>query len=192
MNASITHKLFVTATFVALGALAGCDSRTAEQKGKDLATEKLDVATGIGTALEQKGSSAGEAVVTGLGNVMKGMEKGVNKSGRKIESDASVTKAGLKITKVQDAPYEPVEEGKKAAPPALDIYVVADAEAEGKLRVILFDVMDQEIGRASVQLSRKADEGKYQRVELDSQLDRAAISKLSFDFKPSAVLAETK
>lgn len=192
MNASITHKLVLTAAMIALGALAGCDDRTAEQKGKDLATEKLDVATGIGTALEQKGSTAGEAVVTGLGNVMKGMEKGVNKSGRKLVSDESVTKAGLKITKVQDAPSEPVEEGKKASGPALDVYIVGDADAEGKLRVIMYDVMDQEIGRASMQVSRKADEGKYQRIELDPQLERTAIARLNFDFKPSAVLAATK
>lgn len=192
MNASITHKLVVTAAMIAFGALAGCDDRTAEQKGKDLATEKLDVATGIGTALEQKGSTASEAVVTGLGNVMKGMEKGVNKSGRKLVSDESVTKAGLKITKAQDAPSEPVEEGKKASGPALDVYIVGDADAEGKLRVIMYDVMDQEIGRASVQLSRKADEGKYQRIELDPQLERTAISRLNFDFKPSAILAATK
>lgn len=177
---------------LALGALAGCDDRTAEQKGKDLATEKLDVATGIGTALEQKGSTASEAVVTGLGNVMKGMEKGVNKSGRKLVLEESVTKAGLKITKVQDAPFEPVEEGKKAAAPALDVYIVADADADGKLRVLMYDVMDQEIGRASVQVARKADEGKYQRIELDPQLERTAIARLNFDFKPSAVLAASK
>lgn len=186
MNAHSTQKLLIAASMVALTALAGCDSRTAEEKGKDLATEKLDVATGIGNALEEKGSKASETIVTGLGNVVKGFEKGVNKSGRAIVNTDSLTKAGLQITKVQDVIATEKEK------PAIEVYVLSENDSEGKLRVIMHDVMDKEIGRASVQLSSKADDGKYQRIEVDKQLDRSAIAKLTFDFKPSAVLAETK
>ena len=186
MSAHITKKLFIATAVMALAALTGCDDRTAEEKGKDLATEKLDAATGIGTALEEKGTKAGESIVTGLGNVVKGFEKGVNKSGRTLVSEDSVTKAGLEITKVQDAVAAADEK------PAIEVYILSKADAEGKLRVIMYDVMDKEIGRTSVQLSRKADDGKYQRIEVDAQLDRSAISKLTFDFKPSAVLVADK
>lgn len=186
MTAHFPNKFAFGAALLALGLLAGCDDRTAEQKGKDMASEKLDVAAGVGNALEEKGGKVGESVITGLGNMVKGMEKGVNKSGRQIVSDESVTKAGLQITKVQDsAPDE-------KAGPGIDVYILSQADAEGKLRVIIYDVADKEIGRTSVQLSRKADEGKYQRIDVDAQLDRTAISKLAFEFKPSAVLAVTK
>lgn len=186
MNAQLPHKFLIATAVVALAALTGCDSRTAEEKGKALATEKLDVATGIGSALEEKGSKAGESLVTGLGNVVKGFEKGVNKSGRTLVSEESVTKAGLQITKVQDAVAAADEK------PAIEVYILSQADAEGKLRVIMQDVMDKEIGRASIQLSRKADDGKYQRIEVDPQLDRSAISKLVFSFTPGAVLTAGK
>lgn len=179
------HTLCLAASLIAIGTLTACDDRTAEQKGADMATEKVDMAKGIGDALEKKGGAAGEAVVTGLGTVVKGFEKGVSKSGRTIEADDSVTKAGLKITRVQDAPRD--AESKKQG---LDLYVVGDAEARGKLRVLMLDVMGNEIARATVDLVRSADEAKYQRIELDELVSMSAISKLTISFKPGEVVAK--
>lgn len=185
MKAHRFHTLCLAASLIAAGSLTGCDNRSAEQKGADLATGKIDMAKGIGDALEKKGGAAGEAVVTGLGSVVKGMEKGVNKSGRSIESDDSVTKAGLKVTRVQDAPRD--TEGKKQG---LDLYVVADADARGKLRVLMFDVMGNEIARSTADIVRSADEAKYHRIELDELVSMSAISKLTISFKPGEVVAK--
>jgi hypothetical protein len=179
------HTLCLAAGLIAAGALTGCDNRTAEQKGADLATGKIDMAKGIGDALEKKGGAAGEAVVTGLGSVVKGIEKGVSKSGRTIEADDSVTKAGLKVTRVQDAPRD--AEQKKQG---LDLYVVADAKAHGKLRVLMFDVMGNEIARSTADLVRAADEAKYHRVELDELVSLSAISKITISFKPAEIVAK--
>lgn len=136
------------------------------------------MAKGVGTALEAKGGQASEAVTTGLGSVFKGVEKGVSKSGRKIVPDDSVTKAGLKITRVQDA-----EAG-------LDLYVIADAEAHGKLRVLAYDVLDNEIGRATVELARKADDAKYLHIPLDKEVPVSSISRLAISFKPVDLIAK--
>lgn len=170
---------------LAITTLTACDQRTAEQKGADMATGKIDMAKGIGDALEQKGGAAGEAVVTGLGTVVKGFEKGVNKSGRTIAADDTVTKAGLKITRVQDAPR-----GAESKTQGLDLYVVADADARGKLRVLMLDVMGNEIARSTVDLVRSADEAKYQRLELDELVSLSAISKLTISFKPGETIAK--
>ncbi|MES2319219.1 MAG: hypothetical protein V4631_17210 [Pseudomonadota bacterium] len=188
MKSQHFHTLCLVSGLIALGALSGCDRRTAEEKGAALATEKIDIAKGIGDAMEKKGGQAGEAVTTGIGTVVKGLEKGVGKTtGRSIAADDTVTKAGLKITKVQDAPAG--EEGKKRTQ-GLDLYVVADADATGKLRVLMLDNLDNEIGRATVDLVRSADEAKYQRVPVDELVMMTAISKLVISYKPAAALAQ--
>lgn len=177
MNATLEH-LCIAAGVVTLAALGGCDSKTAEEKGAAMATEKIDMAKGVGDALQAKGGQATEAVTTGLGSVVNGFEKGVQKSGRKIVSDDTVAKAGLKITRALDAAG------------GLDLYVVAEADAIGKMRVLAYDVLDNEIGRATVALVRSADEGKYVRVPMDEQVVLSSISRLAVSFKPGDALAK--
>ena len=186
MNSPLFRMLCLAASLLSLGALSACDSRTAEQKGGDMATEKIDLAKGIGDALEKKGGIASEAVATGIGAVYKGVEKGASKSGRTIATDDTLAKAGLKVTRVQDAP--PAEEGKKLN--ALDLYVVSDAEVHGKLRVLTFDLLGNEISRTSIDLKRAADEGKYERLMLDELVLTSKIAKLEISFKPHATLAK--
>jgi hypothetical protein len=176
-----THTIryrYVIAAALALVVLSACSQKTAEEKGVELAAEKIDMAKGMGDALTAKGESAGEAVASGIGTVFKGIEKGVAQSGRAISMDASVDSAGLKITTVQDA--KPGDDGKISG---LEVYIVANTDARGKLRVLLFDVLGKEIGRTSVEVHRAADEGKYQTVALDPQVNLAAISKVAFTFK---------
>jgi hypothetical protein len=179
LNPSSIHRLFLVTGFVALGLLSACDKRTAQEKGNDLATEKLDVATGIGNALEKSGGEAGQAVATGLGKVINGVDVGINKSsGRKIAADDSIAKAGLKITKVQDS--LPTEKDKAQG---LELYIVADAAAKGKLKVVAFDVLDNEIARTSIDLVRAEDQGEFQKVKLDERVMLSAISKVAVSFK---------
>ena len=186
MKSTYFRTLCLAASLAAVGALSACDSRTAEQKGGDMATEKIDMAKGIGDALEKKGGIASEAVATGIGSVYKGVEKGVSKSGREIATDDSLKKAGLKITRVQDAPAD--EEGKKVN--GLDLYVVSDADAHGKLRVLTFDLLGNEVSRSNFEIKRSADEGKYERLMLETLVPLSKISKLEISFKPHATLAK--
>jgi hypothetical protein len=180
LNAKTIHHLCLIAGFAAVGLLSACDNRTAEQKGADMAGEKLDVATGIGNALGKKGEAAGEAVASGVGKVFSGVDVGINKSsGRKIAADESLAKAGLKVTKVQDS--VPTEKDKSQG---LELYVVADAAAKGKLKVVAFDVLDNEIARTSIDLVRAEDQGEFQKVKLDERVMLSAISKVAISFKP--------
>jgi hypothetical protein len=172
-------QLTLIGACVALAALSACSSKTAVEKGEELATTKLDMATGVGNALQAKGAEAGESVVGGVGTVIRGMERGVMKSGRSIVLDPALVAAGLKVTKVQDAA---VDESDK--PHGLDAYVVSASAVSGTLRVLMFDAMDNEIGRASVKIDRNADEAKYETLPLDPQVDQSAIRKVAFVFKP--------
>ena len=181
MNAITLNCFFLVTGFVALGLVSGCDKRTAQEKGNDMATEKLDVATGIGHALEKSGGDAGQAVATGLGKVINGVDVGINKSsGRKITADESLTKAGLKITKVQDSVPTEKEKGQ-----GLELYVVSDAAAKGKLKVVAYDVLDNEIARSSIDLVRAEDQGEFQKVKLDDRVMLSAISRVAVSFKPA-------
>ena len=161
----------------ALG-VSACSRKSAEEKGVEMATEKLDMAKGIGSALEQKGSDAAESITTGVGNVVKGIGKGVEKSGRTIAVKDSIARAGLKITKVQDA-STPTD---GTAVHGLEAYVISDADARGKLRVIAYDILDKEIGRAKIDLVSSADDAKYVPIPLDAQVKIDSIVKVEFDF----------
>ncbi len=162
-------------------AMSACSRQTAEEKGRELATEKIDLVKGIGSALEAKGGGAAEAVAGGVGTVVKGLGKGMEKSGRTIVVAPSVEQAGLQITKVQEA----TAAGDRAAYHGLEVYIVANADAQGKLRVIVYDLLDKEIGRARVDLERAAEEGKYLAVPLDQQISLGSIAKVAFEFQSS-------
>jgi hypothetical protein len=178
------HQLrasILAAAVLAAGFLTACSSQTAEEKGKELATGKIDMAKGIGVALQEKGEAASEAVTGGVGKVFRGIEKGVSQSGRAIAADASIGAAGLKITTLQDS--GPDKEGQVHA---IDAYIVSTGDASGKLRVTAFDVLDREIARTSIDLKKPADEGKYHAIPLDAQLKLSSISKVAFTFIPSS------
>lgn len=168
-----------------LAALAACDDRTAEEKGAAMASEKIGMAQGIGDALEAKGGKASEALTTGIGSVFKGIEKGVDKSGRSIAVDDTLAQAGLKITTVQNALAD-----DKHTTHGLDLYVVADANVRGKLRVLAFDSLDREIGRANVELVRAADEANYLRVPMGEQVSLSSISKVTVSFRSGDTIAK--
>ena len=78
----------IMAVAVLLAALTGCSKQTAEEKGAALATEKIDLVKGVGSALEEKGAQAAESLTSGLGKVVQGVEKGI----------ASITVDGTSIS----------------------------------------------------------------------------------------------
>lgn len=179
MKTSPLRTLVLTSMLFAFGALTACSKQSAEEKGKELATDKIDTAKGIGVAMQEKGEAASEALTSGVGKVFRGIEKGVIKSGRTVAADASVDAAGLKITTVQNAAA-----GNEGTVHGLDAYILSTSETNGKLRVTVFDALDKEIARTSIDLKKSADEGKYHTIPLDAQLNLSAISKVAFEFKP--------
>ena len=169
-------------------AMTACDffNKTAEEKGKELASAKIDLVKGVGGVLEEKGSAAAESVATGLGKVLSGAGKGIEKSGTQIVLAPSVSQAGLDVTKIQYALHYSGDE----KPPVLEAYVIANANVDGKIKVQLFSLLDKEIGRAKVSVKQGADEAKYWSITLDKEVNTNDIAKVVFDFQPAEVVAK--
>jgi hypothetical protein len=185
MKATTVPRLTLIVGCLVVLAAAGCSQKTAEEKGAAMATEKLDLAKGIGGAMEEKGAQAGEAVAAGVGTVFKGFEQGSNKLRAGVVADDSLAKAGLKITRMQPSGAENYENVR-----ALELYVIAEAPAKGKLRVLAMDVSGNEIGRSNVPLEREGDEAKYLKVEFDEQVKLDKLGKVMVSYKPGDVVAK--
>lgn len=169
-----TLTLSLLAAALTLGA---CSRQTAEEKGRELASDKIDLVKGIGGALEEKGAAAAESVAGGLGKVVNGIGKGLEKSGRAIELAPSVAQANIKITKVQDATRK-----AEQSVHGLEAYVLSGAAIKGQFRVKLYDLLDREIGRTQVDFKQAADEGRYVSIPLDEHIDLNDIARVTFDF----------
>lgn len=181
MNANQSWQPTLIGVCLALAALAACSSRTVQEKGTDMATEKLDFATGIGNALQATGTEAGESVIGGAGHVVRGVERGPMRSGRGIVVDPTLATAGLDVTTVNDLVGD-----RAGVPLGLSAYVVSSAAAKGVLHVQMFDALNNEIGRTSVHIDRAADDAKYEALLLDPLVKRSSIRKIAFAFKPGA------
>lgn len=170
-------------TAVALLLLTACSRQTAEEKGAALATEKIDMVKGIGTALESKGSAAAESLTGGLGKVVQGAEKGVLKSGRTVVLTPATAQHGLAVSKVQDAGSA----AQGTAIHGLEAYVMSRTAVDGQLKVTLYDALDREIGRTRLPIKLVADDAGYQTIEIDKRITLSDISKVSIDYQPSVV-----
>ncbi len=164
-------------------ALCACSSKSAEEKGADMASEKIDMVTGIGNALTDKGGKAAESIASGVGTVVKGVERGALKVGRKLNIDASLAKAGLSVTRVQDAAASGDDKHGLLA------YVVASAKVQGSLRMFAYDALGREIARSSVPLTFGGDDAAYVGLQLDQHVALGDVVAVGFTFAPEEQVA---
>jgi len=165
-------------------ALCACSSKSAEEKGADLAGEKIDMVAGIGNALTDKGGKAADSIASGVGTVMKGVERGALKVGRKLDIDPSLARAGLAVSRVQDG----TEAGNGAAHGLL-AYVIASTRAEGSLRMFAYDALGREIGRSSVPVAYGGDDAGYVALSLDKNVALGDVVAVGFKYVPGKQLA---
>lgn len=180
----LSIRYLTIAVLFVVALLAACSRQNVEEKGLAMATEKIDLAKGVGEAMERKGEAAGEAVLTGMGKVFNGAAEGIAKSGREIALEPSMRTAGLSVSTVQETPAD-----AEAPKNALSAYVIATGAARGQLRAHAYDASGKEIGRASVYLSRQADEARYMLVPFDEQVHLEHIKKITFQFKSEEKMA---
>jgi hypothetical protein len=178
------RRTAIGATCLLLGALCACTPKSAQEKGAQMAGEKIDVVTGIGDALTNKGGKAAESIATGVGTVVEGVERGATKVGRKVSVDPSLAAAGLTVTMVQDS----AAAGADAAH-SLQAYVVAKTAVTGNLRMFAYDVLSREIGRSSVPVVLSSDDAKYIGLPLDKQVALRAVARVGFTFASETQVA---
>ncbi len=161
-----------------LSQISGCSQQTAEEKGKALATEKIDLVKGVGEALKEKGGQAAESVAQGTGELLQGADRGFSKAfDWKLSSGPGLSAAGLSVSRVQQSP---------SSTGAVDAYLVATRDAEGVLLMLAFDAQKQEMARVKVDLKMAAGEGRYQTLALDERTPVKSIREVSFELLPAA------
>ena len=165
-------------------ALWACSPKSAEEKSADMAGEKIDMVTGIGNALTDKGGKAAESIATGVGTVVNGVERGALKMGRKLNIDPSLAKAGLAVSRVQDG-----SEAGDGAAHGLLAYVIASTRAEGSLRMFAYDALGREIGRSSVPVAYGGDDAGYVALALDKNVALGDVVAVGFKYVPGEAVA---
>lgn len=162
--------------------LLGCSRQTAEEKGKELATEKIDLVKGVGEALKEKGAQAAESLAHGTGNVLQGAGDGFDKAFEwKLTSGSGLGRAGLSVPRVSKAASH-VSNGS-----AIDVYVVAEREAVGTLSLTAYDVKHREVARTGVALKITTNSGSYETMVLDERVPVNTIREIAFDFMPGVI-----
>ena len=179
---TITTSRAVALACMTVLTLMSCSRQTAEEKGKALATEKIDMVKGIGDALQEKGSQAAESVTHGAGVVFQGAGKGFDKALEwNFSSGEALTKAGLSISRVQ-----------RNSDKGVDAYVIASSDANGVLSMVAFDAAKREVARVRLELKIDAKDARYETFTVDSRTPVAMISELTFDFEPKAPSEKAK
>lgn len=164
--------------------LLGCSRQTAEEKGKELATAKIDLVKGVGEALKEKGSQAAESLAQGTGKVLQGAGDGFDKAFEwKLTHGSGMVTAGLTVPRVGKAASR-ASEGN-----AIDVYVVAEREAVGTLSMIAFDARHREMARTSKELKIGTNSSSYETLVLDERAPVDTIREVAFDFVPGAIKA---
>ncbi|MCW7540032.1 hypothetical protein OOT46_19530 [Aquabacterium sp. A7-Y] len=159
----------------ALALLAGCDSRTATEKGQDLAKEKLDFVQGIGNVVKGQGKDLGGTVGEGVGNVVTGLGKGFDASlqAKPVRlADPEAAKA-VQVTRAQELPA--AADGKSKG---MTVYIVSENGYEGSLRLLAMSG-GAEVGRSTAKAKIDKGDAKYVDFSFDERVPLTSVDQYS-------------
>lgn len=173
----VIRNIFITAMIVTT--TLACSKQTAEEKGKEMATEKIDMVKGIGDALVEKGNTAAESLSHGTGKVLQGTQSGFDKAfSWKANLGAGMQQAGLDVTQLQRNTSDAAIRNR------FDVYFVANQNALGTVQVIAYDQNQKELARVKHELNIQAQDARYETLALDERVPMENISAVSFEFFP--------
>lgn len=124
----------------------------------------------IKETINQTGDVAGQAI----GELSSGIKNGVKKAIQpKIETDSSFVVKGLELGKV----IVESDSGSKSDN-VLIAYLVFTKNWSGAVKAIAFDSDNKEMGRCSINVKGKSDEGKFVEFHFDPRTDIANDSRI--------------
>ncbi|KUJ61529.1 hypothetical protein AR687_12680 [Flavobacteriaceae bacterium CRH] len=131
--------------------------KEAETDGNEAIAVKSKLIEGAGKALSEEGKAAAKSASKGIGDVIKGMNSGVNESinTSKVIADPSFT-VNFDECKAEKIYGADAEKHKKVT-----IYLIAKKDFKGKILLKAFDEDKKEIGRSSLEVSIEKDDAKY-------------------------------
>jgi hypothetical protein len=130
----------------AVGLALACDKRTAGEKGKDYAEEKLGFVEGAAKVLEDKGKGLGQSVGKGVGGVVRGTGSGVKDVVNppvKVEVGSELASAGIKVLQGHEGDASGNTRG-------VVVYLDFPQRFEGRLRLHALGENNAELGRADI------------------------------------------
>ncbi len=129
-----------------------------------------------GHSVKEKINTVGDAAGQTAGEFFKGVGKGVDKVLEvKITSPASIADKGLQLGK------STVTSANEGTDNVLNVYAIFTKTFSGKLTAKVFDLKNNEIGRAAVEVTGKADDAQYVTFEFDKHTNIDSDFKITIE-----------
>ncbi|NMM47126.1 hypothetical protein [Marinigracilibium pacificum] len=150
----------------------------AEEEGNALVAIKSKLLKGAGDALKSDGKEAAESASEGVGEVIKGVNSGFDKSlsGVDIAID-SATSEYFEIGR-SHKDFSGEEDEKKVS-----VYLIAKNNFEGKVMLKAFDADGKEIGRSTQEIKIEKDEANYSDFTFDKRTPLLQATSFSLEVK---------
>lgn len=139
--------------------------KKAEEEGNELVSVKAKVIDGAGKALQKEGKEAVESASKGIGELIKGVNSGVNES---INNSKIISEPTFKLN-FEECKAEKVYGSDTDKVKKVNVYLIAKNDFKGKLLLKAFDSNKKEIGRSSIEVSIKKDDAKYVDFSFDER-----------------------
>ncbi len=145
--------------------LPACDDRSAEEIGKDLAKEKIDIVKGAGEVVKDEGESVADTVAQGVGNIFTGLSSGFDES--LIKDDVRVSELlqtnGLEVSRAQG-----IDSTRDNPRYGLSLYLTSSEGFSQHVRLVA--ISDEiEVGRSNVEVNLDKDGAGYYDFEFDKR-----------------------
>ncbi|WP_194114820.1 hypothetical protein [Chitinilyticum piscinae] len=176
------NKRMMAALLLALLATACSKTREEElqeqhSKGAELVEDKAAMAKGVGDALQKDGKAAAESVTAGVGNLVKGVAKGVDQVEASYKIELHDSAKGKQLKAERAVMIDKDVDGQKG----IKAYIISPQALNGQLQLRALDEKGQEIGRSSkVAKTFEADDAAYVEFRFDpatpfSRIDRLVV-----------------
>lgn len=167
---------------VATAMLSSCLSveernKKAEEKARAKTEKQINRAKGVGEALKGTGSSAMESITEGVSEMIKGANKGFDKSFVSVQIRLSYgAKPYFNVTRTR---IDTDTLGNQE----IISYLTFDKDCVGKLSMKLFDAADQEVARSVIKVQESADEAKYMTFPFDQRTSFSLVKYGIIEYK---------
>lgn len=175
----MTQLTYLLSALLLALSLGGCSKQTAEEKGKEMATEKIDMVKGVGEALKESGKQATESLAHGVGNATKGIGAGLEAaSAFEFTLNPSMAQNGLSVNRMQPG---------KGEENAVSVYIISKQAVAGRMTLYAYGKKKIELGRVSRELKLAANGAVYEDFSFDGRTQKALMENIAVDFEPAQV-----
>lgn len=177
-------KLLALGLAISLSACMSTEEKkkAAEEEGNAIVAIKSKLLKGAGDALKSDGKEAAESASEGVGEVIKGVNTGFDKS----LNQANVTCDSTFLQTFELGRTDKVYNGNDSDTSnakRVSVYLIANEAFEGKVKLKAYDAAGLEIGRSSLEITLDEDDAKYFDFEFDQRIPLLQADKFVIEKK---------